>query len=69
MKTRCYQPVISRPLIAVLYHEARQRRMPMTQLIDSLLAESLADSPGWKRASRDWPELTAPHPKTGSADR
>lgn len=59
MKTRNYQPVISRPLIAVLYHEARQRQMPMTRLIDCLLTESLVDSPGWQRASRDWPELTA----------
>lgn len=69
MKTRCYQPVISRPLIAVLYHEARKRRMPMTQLINSLLTESLTDSQGWQRASRDWPELTAQHQKKESANR
>jgi len=69
MKTRCYQPVISRPLIAVLYHEARQRRMPMTQLIDHLLTESLADSPGWQRASRDSPELSASHPGEDRPDR
>jgi hypothetical protein len=68
MKTRCYQPVISRPLIAVLYHEARQRRMPMTQLINSLLTESLTDSQGWQRASSDWPELAA-HPKQDQQSR
>lgn len=69
MKSRCYQPVISRPLIAVLYYEARQRRMPMTELVDCLLAESLADSPGWHRASRDWPELAALHNKPSQPDR
>lgn len=52
----------------MLYHEARQRQVPMTQLIDSLLTESLTDSPGWQKASRDWPELTAPHQKKGQPD-
>jgi hypothetical protein len=30
----CYQPVISRALIAALFHEAKRRRLPMTRLVD-----------------------------------
>lgn len=62
MKKRCYQPAISRPLIAVLYHEARRRSVPMTRLINQLLTESLGDTSSWKRAARDWPELAALKP-------
>lgn len=62
MMTRHYVPAISRPVVAALYHEARRRRIPMTRLVDRLLRESLRDTPGWTRASHDWPELTAPPP-------
>lgn len=62
MKTRCYQPAISRPVVAALYHEAQRHRIPMTRLVDRLLEESLRGTPGWTRASHDWPELVAPHP-------
>ncbi|MBP9224451.1 MAG: hypothetical protein KBF76_11320 [Verrucomicrobiales bacterium] len=57
---RHYVPVISRPVVAALFHEAKRRRIPMTRLVDCLLQESLRDSPGWQRASQDWPELAAP---------
>jgi hypothetical protein len=57
-KQRCYQPVISRPLIAVLFHESKRQGIPMTHLMDRLLRTSLSDSPGWLAASQDWPELT-----------
>lgn len=54
-----YVPVISRPVVAALFHEARRRRIPMTRLVDKLLTEALMGTPGWSEASRDWPELTA----------
>jgi hypothetical protein len=57
---RHYVPTISRPVVAALFHEAKRRRIPMTRLVDRLLKESLCDSPGWQRASQDWPELAAP---------
>lgn len=57
--TRHYVPVISRPVVAALFHEAKRHRIPMTRLVDRLLKESLRDSPGWQRASQDWPELAA----------
>ncbi|MEX2578265.1 MAG: hypothetical protein WD342_04340 [Verrucomicrobiales bacterium] len=60
-RPRHYVPVISRPVVAALFHEAQRRRIPMTKLVDRLLADSLQETPGWQRASRDWPELAAPH--------
>lgn len=59
MKQRCYQPAISRPLIAALFHEARRHRIPMTRLVDRLLTNSLRGTPGLQRAAHDWPELAA----------
>jgi hypothetical protein len=43
-------PKISRFLVSVLYHEARSRRVPMTQLTESLLRESLEGSQSWRTA-------------------
>ncbi|MCB1128012.1 MAG: hypothetical protein KDM81_16080 [Verrucomicrobiae bacterium] len=60
-RTRHYVPAISRPVVAALYHEARRHRIPMTRLVDRLLTDSLLGTPGWRRASRDWPELVG-HP-------
>ena len=56
---RHYVPTISRPVVAALFHEAKRHRIPMTRLVDCLLRESLRGTPGWTRASRDWPELAA----------
>jgi hypothetical protein len=36
-----YSPVINEKLIPVLYHTARNRNIPMTMLVDELLASSL----------------------------
>lgn len=57
--TGYYIPAIPRPLIAALYHEAKQRRIPMTRLLAEILRSSLKDSQGWRRAAQDWPELAA----------
>jgi hypothetical protein len=46
-----YVPVISRPVVAALYHEARRHRIPMTRLVDRLLRDSLMGTPGWRQAS------------------
>ena len=54
-----YVPAISRPVVAVLFHEAWRHRIPMTRLVDHLLMDSLRNSPGWRQASQDWPELAA----------
>lgn len=63
-KATCYQPVISRALIAALFHEAKRRRLPMTRLVDGLLRECLHGTPGWETASRDWPELSSTLPQS-----
>ena len=45
-----YSPAIERFLVSVLYHEARHRKIPMTQLANEILKTGLADSPGWQLA-------------------
>jgi len=63
-KATCYQPVISRALIAALFHEAKRRRLPMTRLVDRLLWECLHGTPGWETAAHDWPELNSTLPQS-----
>lgn len=48
---RHYSPRIDRFLVSCLYHEARERRMPMTRLVDDLLRKALAGSSGWQKAT------------------
>jgi len=45
-----YSPVIDRFVVSCLYHEARERRMPMTRLVNELLREALDGSVGWRKA-------------------
>ena len=48
-RPRHYSPVINRTLVSVLYHEARNRGLPMTALVDQILTASLAGTAGWDR--------------------
>ena len=45
-----YSPAVERFLVSVLYHEARRRKIPMTQLANEILKIGLADSVGWQIA-------------------
>ena len=45
-----YSPAIERFLVSVLYHEARHRKIPMTQLANEILKDGLANSAGWQLA-------------------
>ncbi len=63
-KATYYQPVISRALIAALFHEAKRRRLPMTRLVDRLLRECLHGTPGWETAAHEWPELNSALPRS-----
>jgi hypothetical protein len=63
-KATCYQPVISRALIAALFHEAKRRRLPMTRLVDCLLRDCLQGTPGWETAAHEWPELNSTLPRS-----
>ena len=49
--SRHYSPRISRFLVSVLYHEAKHRKIPMTQLTDELLHASLLGTAGWTMAT------------------
>ena len=57
MRATHYLPAIPRPLLSALYHEAKQRHVPMTRLLAEILKDSLKESEGWQRALQDWPEL------------
>ena len=50
MPKKHYTPPLSRFNVCALYHEARQRRIPMTRLANNLVEAGLRDSPGWKQA-------------------
>jgi hypothetical protein len=41
-----YTPPLSRFLVCALYHEAKQRRIPMTRLANDLIETGLKDSTG-----------------------
>jgi hypothetical protein len=50
MSRKHYTPPLSRFNVCALYHEAKQRRIPMTQLVNNLVEAGLRESPGWKQA-------------------
>ena len=45
-----YTPPLSRFNVCALYHEARQRRIPMTRLANDLIELALKETSGWKEA-------------------
>ena len=45
-----YTPPLSRFNVSALYHEAKQRRIPMTRLANDLIELALKETPGWKEA-------------------
>ena len=49
-KSRHYTPPLSRFNVCALYHEAKQRKIPMTRLANDLIETGLKDSAGWKEA-------------------
>jgi alkylated DNA nucleotide flippase Atl1 len=50
MPQKHYTPPLSRFIVCALYHEAKQRRIPMTRLVNNLVEAGLKDSAGWKEA-------------------
>ena len=50
MTRKHYTPPLSRFIVCALYHEARQRRIPMTRLANDLIELALKETPGWKEA-------------------
>ncbi len=42
-----YSPCISRNVVCALYHEAKSRQKPMTQLVNELLTDALQGTTGW----------------------
>jgi hypothetical protein len=50
MPQKHYTPPLSRFNVCALYHEAKARGIPMTQLANDLIETALKESPGWKEA-------------------
>ena len=61
-QSRHYSPAMSRFMVSVLYHEAKARSIPMTQLTDQLLRQALIDSRGWKIAESTKQEISTTVP-------
>jgi hypothetical protein len=49
-KATHYTPPLSRFNVCALYHEAKTRGIPMTQLANDLVEAGLKNSPGWQKA-------------------
>ena len=69
MPRKCpyYTPRISRFLVSVLYHEARSRQIPMTDLTEALLTQSLEGSESWRAAEASLLREGLPHYSAGKA--
>ena len=50
MPQKHYTPPLSRLNVCALYHEAKVRSIPMTQLANEIMQAGLKDSAGWKQA-------------------
>ena len=48
-----YSPSIDPRLIPVLYHTAKQRKMPMTRLVDSFIFDALCRCPDLPNAAHE----------------
>ena len=61
-----YVPAIGRFLVKVIHHEAKSRGIPMTRLVDSLLADALRGGEAWRMAEAETAADPAGHPRDGS---
>lgn len=50
MPRKHYTPPLSRFLVCALFHQAKVRSIPMTQLANEIMQAGLKETPGWKRA-------------------
>jgi hypothetical protein len=50
MSQKHYTPPLSRFIVCALYHEAKIRGIPMTQLSNDLVEAGLKETPGWHQA-------------------
>ena len=62
-----YTPPLSRFIVCALFHEAKERGSPMTQLANDLVQAGLKDSPGWRKA-RDQMQLAEGERRYATSD-
>jgi len=53
MPRKHYTPPLSRFLVCALFHQAKVRSIPMTQLANEILQAGLKETPGWKQAQAE----------------
>lgn len=53
MSAKHYSPQINRVLVCALFHEAKARKKPMTQLVDELLTKALDGTLGMEIAKQN----------------
>ena len=56
-----YSPQLSRLNVCALYHEAKNKGVPMTKLADELIAKALAGSESWNKAQQQLREQPPPY--------
>jgi hypothetical protein len=57
MPQKHYTPPLSRFNVCALFHEAKQRGIPMTRLVNDLVETGLKESLGWKQAQKQMSEM------------
>ena len=45
-----YTPPFNRFIVCALFHQAKVRSIPMTQLANEIMQAGLKDTPGWQEA-------------------
>ena len=50
MPQKHYTPPLNRFLVCALFHQAKVRSIPMTQLANEIMQAGLKETPGWKQA-------------------
>jgi hypothetical protein len=66
MPRKHYSPGIRRFLVSALYHEAKERGVPMTVLTNQILEAGLTGTEGWKKAEEARLQEQSPSYKTQS---
>jgi hypothetical protein len=50
MSQKHYTPHLSRFIVCALFHQAKVRSIPMTQLANEIMRAGLMETPGWQQA-------------------
>jgi hypothetical protein len=57
MQEKHYTPPLSRLNVCALFHEAKARGIPMTQLANDLVEAGLKETSGWQKAQEQMGQM------------